>query len=374
MGVSKRYYLRGGIIMAIARKRLIDPSVTRWYHCISRCCRRLPLLGSGMTDRKAWLQNRIQELTDVFAISVAGFSVLDNHLHLLIRLDPERALDWSEEEVARRWAKLFPPRLKRKIQPVSPQWIESKVADPQWIAKRREHLQSASWFMKLLKEPLARMANREEGCEGAFFSPRFKSIALLDLRSLLSACIYIDLNPMAAGINYLFEQSPYTSVAERLRHCWPSLTQNDWEAALAGHTVAHLPSGEAEQSHWLCPLEDRRRQGASREGMLEGLSLPKYLLMLDAMARVPRKGKARLDAQAAPILERLGISEDDWHNWLAQITKKLSRPKIFGRVLASSRQLLQQTARRWGLHHVVNVGGKVAMAKSVDSSSLAPDG
>jgi hypothetical protein len=364
--------------MAIARKRLIDPSITRWYHCISRCCRRLPLLGSGRTDRKAWLQNRIRELTEVFAISVAGFSVLDNHLHLLIRLDPQNAQDWSDEEVARRWGKLFPPRRNRKVQPVTPQWIAEKVADPEWIAKRREYLQSTSWFMKLLKEPLARMANREDECEGAFFSPRFKSIAILDLPSLLSVCAYIDLNPMAAGIAYLFEQSPYTSVAERLRHCWPSLTQKDWEAALAGHAVAHLPSDEVEQSHWLCPLEDRRGQGASREGMLEGLSLPKYLLMLDAMARVERKGKARLNAQVAPILERLGICEDDWQAWLTRIIKKLSRPKVFGRVLASSRQLLDQTARHWGLHHLVNVGGKVATAAAPTNPShpshLIPDG
>jgi hypothetical protein len=32
--------------------------------------------------------------------SVAGFSVLDNHLHVLLRLDPEVAQGWSNEGFA----------------------------------------------------------------------------------------------------------------------------------------------------------------------------------------------------------------------------------------------------------------------------------
>jgi len=36
-----------------------------------------------------------------------------------------------------------------------------------------EDVQSLSWFMKCLKEPLSRLANREDQTHGAFFEARF---------------------------------------------------------------------------------------------------------------------------------------------------------------------------------------------------------
>jgi len=69
--------------------------------------------------------------------------------------------------------------------------------------------------MKSLREPLARMANKQDGCTGAFFEGRYKSIAILDEEALLSVCAYIDSNPVAAGIVALPEESPHTSIKER---------------------------------------------------------------------------------------------------------------------------------------------------------------
>ena len=44
-----------------------------------------------MHDRKSWIEKRLEELAEIFAVSVAGFAILDNHLHLLVRLDPDMA-------------------------------------------------------------------------------------------------------------------------------------------------------------------------------------------------------------------------------------------------------------------------------------------
>ena len=155
--------------MTIARAQLIDTSVTRWYHCVSRCVRRAFLLGEGPDDRKAWIENRLEELAQVFAIAVGGFSVMDNHLHLLLRLDPDVANGWSDEEVVRRWGRLFPPRDKsRGSLPVTEGWVQWRLKDSHWVATARERLQSISWFMKCLKEPLSRLANRQDKARGAF--------------------------------------------------------------------------------------------------------------------------------------------------------------------------------------------------------------
>ncbi len=96
--------------MTIARAHLVDPSVTRWYHCVTRCVRRAFLFGEGMHDRKSWVEHRLEELAEIFSVAVAGFAILDNHLHLLVRLDPDVAQGWSDEDVVRRWRRLFPPR------------------------------------------------------------------------------------------------------------------------------------------------------------------------------------------------------------------------------------------------------------------------
>jgi REP element-mobilizing transposase RayT len=77
--------------MTVARALLVDTSVTRWHHCITRCVRRAFLLGVGENDRKEWIERRLQELAEIFAAAVGGFSVLDNHLHVLVRLDPDVA-------------------------------------------------------------------------------------------------------------------------------------------------------------------------------------------------------------------------------------------------------------------------------------------
>ena len=187
--------------MTIARAHLVDPSVTRWYHCVTRCVRRAFLLGEGMHDRKSWIEHRLEELAEIFSVAVAGFAILDNHLHLLVRLDPDVARGWSDEDVVRRWGRLFPPRDKaRQVAPVSEEWVQARLKDARWVATARERLRSLSWFMKCLKEPLSRLANREEQTRGAFFEGRFKSVAILDEESLLATCAYIDLNPVAAGI------------------------------------------------------------------------------------------------------------------------------------------------------------------------------
>jgi len=338
--------------MTMARAHLVDPLVTRWYHCITRCVRRAFLLGEGALDRKQWIEDRLEELAQIFSIAVAGFAVLDNHLHVLVRLDPEVAEGWSDEEVARRWGRLFPPRdAARRPLPVSEDWVRGRLQDAAWLSEARQRLLSLSWFMKCLKEPLARMANREEQTRGVFFESRFKSIAILDEESLLATCAYIDLNPLAAGIATVPEGSEHTSIHQRVKHVEDQGRVEDVKAAEAGSFAGVAKSSGLEESHWLCPIEDRRGIDSSREGMLAGFTLGNYLMLVDYTSRLFREGKASISRELSALFDRLGSSAETWQSRLL----KLRDGHLLGRFLASSRERLRAVAVQLGVRQVANL-------------------
>ena len=178
--------------MTMPRQQLVDVAVTRYYHCISRCVRRAFLCGEGVTHRKAWIEARLEVLAKHFAISVCGFAILDNHLHVLCRLDPGIADGWSDEDVVRRWIAVYRPSCLDVDNPAAVQaWIDQQCQDTARVARYRARLQDLGWFMKALKEPLARLANKEDDCKGTFWEARYKSIAILDEQALLATCAYM---------------------------------------------------------------------------------------------------------------------------------------------------------------------------------------
>ena len=221
-----------------------------------------------------------------------------------------------------------------------------------WVATARERLQSLSWFMKCLKEPLSRLANHQDQTRGAFFEGRFKSVAILDEESLLAICAYIDLNPVAAGIVDVPEASPHTSIKTRVEHVKDQGRTEDWRRPSKAVWRAR---GVGRTGRLALALPDRRptRLDSSREGMLEGFSLGSYLLLVDYTGRLFRDGKAVISAELSGILERLGSSAESWWARL----EKLSRGRLLGRFFAASRERLREVASRLGVHHLANLGG-----------------
>jgi hypothetical protein len=149
-------------------------------------------MGPEHDHRRAWIEERLQFLTSVFAADDAAHAAMSNHLHVLVRLDPPRTQQWSNEEVVRRWGRVCPRSvLERAGVPLKrgeplpeelPAEVIAKVArNRRLVETYRQRLGSLSWFMKSLKEPLARMANAEDGVTGAFWEERFKSPRILDL-------------------------------------------------------------------------------------------------------------------------------------------------------------------------------------------------
>lgn len=198
--------------MALARKQLVDVSVTQYYHCISRCVRRAFLCGKtdgkNYSHRRAWVLARLKVLTEIFSIKICAYAIMSNHYHLVLYVDTKTAKSWSDQEVIMRWKRLFKtaPDLANLQITVGDRLVE------QW----RRQLMDISWFMRCLNEYLAKRANLEDDCKGRFWEGRFKSQALLDEAALLTCMSYVDLNPVRAKMCTSLQESDFTSIQQRL--------------------------------------------------------------------------------------------------------------------------------------------------------------
>ena len=204
--------------MTVARSRLLDPTRATWVHCTSRCVRRAFLCGDGLDHRKDWIEERLRFLAGCFAVEVAGYAVMSNHLHVVLRMQPSQVVEWPAEEVARRWLSVYPREYLPDGTPALPSdaVIAAQAVDWIWVQARRKRLADLGWFMKALKEPISRRANREDGCTGAFWEGRFSSVPLLDQPALVACMVYVDLNPVRARMCDRPERSPHTSGRERI--------------------------------------------------------------------------------------------------------------------------------------------------------------
>lgn len=209
--------------MGYPRHVIAPPGLRATYHCVSRCVRRAFLCGfdastgRDFTHRKRWMEARILQLGRTFAVAVHAYAILDNHFHIVLEVDPSAPQGWSDEEVARRWL-----QLQGADDAKAPEWgtrMATLCRQPERLVELRNRLGSLSWFMRALKEPIARRANAEDDCSGRFWEGRFRSQILLDEAALLSAMVYVDLNPARAGISASATSSPHTSIRRRVETC-----------------------------------------------------------------------------------------------------------------------------------------------------------
>ena len=283
------------------RNTLLCLDATPYYHCVSRCVRRAFLCGedsySGRSfeHRRGWIEERLLELSEIFAINITAYAVMSNHYHVVLHIDTERAKTWSDYEVAEHWHRLFNGSLlsQRYSRGEVLTQAESNVLT-ELIASWRQRLLSISWFMRCINEPIAREANREDDVSGRFWEGRFKSQALLDEKALVACMAYVDLNPIRAMLAQSPEASEYTSIKRRI------------ESARA----SQLPSRLEQQSNGLLPFV-----GNPRNDMPKGLPfrLSEYQELIDWSGRIIRDDKTgQIPAYLPEILLRLELDSRHW--------------------------------------------------------------
>ncbi len=99
--------------MTQSRASQVSLADTPYYHCISRCVRRAYLCGedqfsgNSFEHRRKWMVERIHYLASVFNIDICAYAIMSNHYHLALHVNEEKNQQLSNEEVCRRWAKLY---------------------------------------------------------------------------------------------------------------------------------------------------------------------------------------------------------------------------------------------------------------------------
>ncbi|NKI36317.1 transposase [Wenzhouxiangella sp. XN79A] len=303
--------------MPQARKRLVSTEMTPFYHVVSRCVRRQflcgldPLTGRDYSGRKQEIKDRLALLSEVFAVDVCAYAILSNHYHLVLHVDPERAMAWDDLELARRWTRLFrgPAVVRAFANGQSLTEAQEKVARKH-LAEYRNRLGSLSWFMKCLNEPIARQANAEDNVTGHFWQSRFYSQALLDEAAVLGIMAYVDLNPIRASIAETPETSDYTSVQQRIE---------EWQQRKAARSEDPVPASENQPNDCdsldetivqLLRFSDDAEAG---DGPVIPSSTEDYLELVDWSGRAIIQGKSgSIPGELPPILRRLNMNPEKY--------------------------------------------------------------
>ncbi|MFS1422752.1 transposase [Shewanella sp. 10N.286.48.B5] len=280
--------------MARPRQTLVSLEDTPYYHCCSRVVRKAFLCGFDASSgdnyehRREWVDSRILKLATIFAIDICAYAVMSNHLHVVLKVDADKAKLWTDKEVLIQWHKGFKGTLltNKFVKGEALNEFELQAVND-CIIQYRQRLTDISWFMRSLCEPIARMVNKEDNCTGRFWEGRFKSQALLDDAAVLACMGYVDLNPIRAQMAATPDSSDYTSIQRRIN------------SAMQG-----------EQPSALLPFV-----GNERLDMPNGLmfNVKDYIVLVEDTGRIIRDDKrGAISASSQDILNRLNIPAENW--------------------------------------------------------------
>ncbi|MCF7982597.1 MAG: hypothetical protein K9K86_11490 [Pseudomonadales bacterium] len=158
-----------------------------WYHLYCKAAG-----GKGEFPLAKLLHRRklialMRFYTAAFCCEPVAFCVMGNHYHLIVEFDKRRKL--SRGELMRRALMLYPNS------------ADDLKCWPDWKWERfEERIFNVSEMMQIFQSTYGRWFNRQNDRSGRFWGSRFKSVLLKDLRAVLDCMLYIDLNPVRAGL------------------------------------------------------------------------------------------------------------------------------------------------------------------------------
>jgi putative transposase len=184
-----------------------------WYHVYSRaaCEKGVYPLEKELCRRK--FVSLMKYYSRAYFCDIAAFCVMGNHYHIVLKFDIPRKL--AKEELMQRALMLYP---------------NSKKYLKLWNQKKwkvfEERLFNLSEFMRNMQSAFALWYNKTYKRHGTFWADRFKSVLLGDEQAVIDCMLYVELNPVRAGLCTLPEE--YKASSFYLR----SIKSDGWLLAL----------------------------------------------------------------------------------------------------------------------------------------------
>jgi len=160
-----------------------------WYHIHARIAGHYgeyPLAEPLVMRR---LMNTIEHFSRIYFCKVAAFSIMGNHYHLVVKFEALRPVD--REQLRERTRLMYPSNFSQDQIDL---W-----SDEQW-EHYRLRLFDVSEYMRNIQAAFARWYNHSFRRRGKFWADRFKSVYLEDARAVLDCMLYVELNPVRAGL------------------------------------------------------------------------------------------------------------------------------------------------------------------------------
>lgn len=292
------------------RTELFSPDEIAIVHVMNRVVRKCFLMGidadSGIDYgyRRKFIEDNFRRYAGLFGMDLLAYAILSNHFHAVLRSRPDVVATWSDREVARRWRLICPLRRKKDGSVVEPTESElNKICNDRKLLKEiRSRLSNISWWMRLVSQRIAIVANREDKMKGKFWEARFNAVRILDETSLVGCAAYLDLNVLRAAMAETLETSKFTSVYRRIE----AMTKDK----AADCFLAPVRIDEMQDPTGPHPHTEGFR--CSDKGFLN-MTAADYLELLDWTARHVVLGKAGSTTHdAPPILERLSLDVSQW--------------------------------------------------------------
>lgn len=156
-----------------------------WYHCYNRIAGTRFDVPFGPAEKEQFVRI-LHRVSRLYTVEVVAYQVMSNHFHLLVYAPDQMP---EPAEVCRRYNAFH--RQKRVMEPDS-------AACRTWQARCRD----ISWFMRHLQQLFTSWYNRTRTVRrrGALWADRFKHSLLERGAAVWNCWIYIENNPVRAGM------------------------------------------------------------------------------------------------------------------------------------------------------------------------------